>query len=119
MNTTNQQNDTLAKTVIFILLIPLSYLWFIITWPLGYLLARFRSPEELNNELKRNYWEWAVIILIILLWIFASLFIALFFLIYSGVKFFINGQNAVISLASFFGLVWVIEFFQKMLRVKP
>ncbi|WP_338964002.1 MULTISPECIES: hypothetical protein [unclassified Spiroplasma] len=55
---------------------------------------------------------------VMLLWIFCSIIIALLFLIYTLVQYLRVYQDLNNALRSLFGLVWIISFFQKVLKIK-
>ncbi|WHQ37426.1 hypothetical protein [Spiroplasma sp. SV19] len=107
-----------AKVILFLLLSPLLYIWYFLVWPLGYFLARFRTTDELSNQLENNSTEWVNIMVVMLLWIFCSFIIALLFLVYTLVQYLRVHQNLNNALRSLFGLAWIIFFFQKVLKIK-
>lgn len=103
------------KVILFLLLSPILYFWYLLSWPLAYFFTRFRSSSEFTAQLHNNN-EWLNIIVIILLWIFCSFIIA--FLFYSLAQYLRVYQTLPNALRGLFGLAWIILFFQKVLKIK-
>ncbi|MBW3057746.1 hypothetical protein D6D54_08660 [Spiroplasma poulsonii] len=106
------------KVILFLLLSPLLYFWYLLLWPLGYFLARFHTTDEFSEQLEKNTTEWVNIMVVMLLWIFCSIIIALLFLIYTLVQYLRVYQDLNNALRILFGLAWIISFFQKVLKIK-
>nr|CAK99268.1 hypothetical transmembrane protein [Spiroplasma citri] len=106
------------KVILFLLLSPILYFWYLLLWPLAYFFTRFRSSTEFTTQLQNNDNEWLNIIVIILLWIFCSFIIAFLFLFYSLAQYLGVYQTLPNALRGLFGLAWIILFFQKVLKIK-
>ncbi|ELL44972.1 hypothetical protein [Spiroplasma melliferum] len=106
------------KVILFLLLSPILYFWYLLLWPLAYFFTRFRSSTEFTAQLQNNDNEWLNIIVIILLWIFCSFIIAFLFLFYSLAQYLRVYQTLPNALRGLFGLAWIILFFQKVLKIK-
>ncbi|MFU0252360.1 hypothetical protein [Spiroplasma sp. Moj] len=105
------------KVILFLLLSPILYFWYLLSWPLAYFFTRFCSSSEFTAQLQNNNNnEWLNIIVIILLWIFCLFIIA--FLFYSLSQYLRIYQTLPNALRGLFGLAWIILFFQKVLKIK-
>ncbi|APE75378.1 hypothetical protein SCITRI_001503 [Spiroplasma citri] len=117
--TVKQSTDLIfIKVILFLLLSPILYFWYLLLWPLAYFFTRFRSSTEFTTQLQNNDNEWLNIIVIILLWIFCSFIIAFLFLFYSLAQYLRVYQTLPNALRGLFGLAWIILFFQKVLKIK-
>lgn len=112
----DESNLSFVKIILSILLSPLLYFWYVISWPLGYFLARYRTTTEMTDRLEREGSEWFLMIIILFLWIFCSLVISFLFLIYSLIQYLTVRQDLTNGLKGLFGLAWIITFFSKLLN---
>ncbi|AGM26353.1 hypothetical protein SSYRP_v1c07630 [Spiroplasma syrphidicola EA-1] len=114
----NQKEVTFFKIILFILFLPLLYLWYFLAWPAGYFYAKYRSTKQLTDKLEQGGKEWFIIVLLIILWILFSWLIAIFFLCYTLVGYLKARQSLDNMIKGLFGLAWIINFFEKIISDK-
>ncbi|AGM25314.1 hypothetical protein [Spiroplasma chrysopicola] len=114
----NQKEVTFFKIILFILFLPLLYVWYFLSWPAGYFYAKYRSAKQLTDKLEQGPYEWFIIILLLILWILLSWLITIFFICYTFVGYLKAHQSLDNMVKGLFGLAWIINFFEKIISVK-